>query len=328
MRLIASARAAAAALVAAALATGLAACQPKSSAAGGQPVLRIASQKGGTKSLMLASHALDGAPYRVEWSEFPSAQALIEALSANAADAGGVGDAPFMFAYAAGAPVKVVLATRSSGAGGGTAIVVPGASPIHGVADLKGRRIATGRGSIGHYLLLKALARAGLTAKDVTIVFLNPGDAKAALTSGSVDAWATWGAYIGLELLHDHGRVVVDGEGLLHGIGFEIANTTAIAGKHAELQDFLHRLTIAQHWEATHKAEYAAVLAKETGLPLDVAQYTVNQARGEAVPIDASVIDEERETLTAYAKAGVIPSAPPIDGAFDTSFNAAVTPLK
>jgi sulfonate transport system substrate-binding protein len=306
------------------LALGLAACQPK--AAPDQAVLKIASQKGGTKSLMLASHALDGAPYKVEWSEFPSAQALLEALSANAADAGAVGDAPFMFAYAAGSPIKVVLATRSSGGGGSTAILARADSPIHTAADLKGKRIATGRGSIGHYLLLKVLERAGLSPKDVTIVFLTPGDAKAAFSSGSVDAWATWGPYVGLAQLHDHTRIVADGQGLLHGIGFEVANTSAINTKHAQLEDFLRRLATAQRWEAAHKAEYAAVLAKETGLPLDVALYTVSQARGEAVPIDASVIAEERDTLDTYVKAGVIPSAPNIDGAFDASFNPAVKP--
>jgi len=122
----------------------LSACQPKLGA--DHAVLRIASQKGGTKSLLLAAHVLDGAPYKVEWSEFPSAQALLEALAAGAVDAGSVGDAPFIFAYAAGDKIKAVEATRVAAGGGGTAILVRGESPIHSGADLKGRRIGTGRG--------------------------------------------------------------------------------------------------------------------------------------------------------------------------------------
>jgi len=293
----------------------LAGCQPK--AASGQAVLRIASQKGGTKSLLLASHALDGAPYRVEWSEFPSAQALLEALGAGAVDAGAVGDAPFIFAYAAGDKIKAVEATRAAGGGGGTAVLVRAYSPIQSPAD---------RGSIGHYLLLRVLGRAGLTPKDVTLVFLNPGDARAAFTSGAVDAWVTWGSYVGLARLHDHARIVADGQGLLSGIAFEAANDAAIAGKHAELDDFLRRLAQAERWEATHKPEYAAVLARETGLPPDVALYTVSQARGVPIPIDASVTEEERATLHEYLQAGVIPQAPQIEGAFDASFNDAVKP--
>jgi len=306
------------------LALTLGACQPRS--ASDPVVLKIASQKGGTKSLVLASHVLDGAPYKVDWSEFPSAQTLLEALSAGAVDAGAVGDAPFIFAYAAGSKIKVVQATKSSGGGSSTAVLVRADSPIRTAADLKGKRIATGRGSIGHYLLLRVLERAGLTPQDVTLVFLSPGDAKAAFGSGSVDAWVTWGSYIGLAQLHDRTRILADGQGLLSGIGFEAANDAAIGAKHAELADFLHRLAQAQRWEATHKTEYATVLAKETGLPQDVALYTVSKARGVPTPIDASIIAEERETLNHYAKAGVIASAPNIDGAFDSSFNASAAP--
>ena len=300
------------------LAVGLSACHPNADTR--QPVLKIASQKGGTKSLMLASHALDGAPYTVEWSEFPSAQALLEAVSADAADAGAVGDAPFMFAYAAGSNIKAVLATRAASGGASTAVLVRADSPIRTAADLKGKRIATGRGSIGHYLLLRVLEREGLTPNDVTIVFLSPGDAKAAFNSGAVDAWVTWNPYVGLAQLHDKTRIVADGQGLLHSIGFEVASDRAIATKRAELTDFLARLAKAEAWEGDHKAEYAAVLAKETGLPEDVAVYTVSKARGVVVPIDASVVNEERDTLSHYVKAGVVTSAPNIDGAFDTSF--------
>jgi sulfonate transport system substrate-binding protein len=309
-------------LVLAALA--LAGCHPR--AASAVPVLKIASQKGGTKSLMLASHTLDGAPYKVEWSEFPSAQALLEALSAGAVDAGSVGDAPFMFAYATGAKIKAVQATRASGGGASTAILVRANSAIRTAADLKGRRIATGRGSVGHYLLLRVLETAGLTPKDVTVVFLNPGDAKAAFDSGTVDAWATWGPYVGLARLHDQTRIVADGRGLMHGIGFEAANDNAIARKRAQLTDFLARLAKAERWEGDHKAEYAAVMAKETGLPADVAFYTVSNVRSVATPINGSIIDEEKDTLGHYVKAGVITAPPDLAAALDTSFNSAAKP--
>jgi sulfonate transport system substrate-binding protein len=306
------------------LALTLGACHPRTSA--DRPVLKIASQKGGTKSLILASGVLDGAPYKVEWSEFPSAQTLLEALSAGAVDAGAVGDAPFMFAYAAGAPIKVVQATRSAGGGASTAIVVRADSVIHVAADLKGKRIATGRGSVGHYVLLRVLENAGLTPKDVTVVYLSPGDAKAALGSGSVDAWATWGPYVGFAQLHDRARILVNGEGLLHGIGFEAANTAAIGAKQAQLGDFLARLAKAQRWEASHEAEFAAVMAKETGLPDDVARYTVAKSRAVPTPIDAAVIAEEADTLKHFVKAGVITGAPDIAAAFDTRFNSAAAP--
>ena len=313
----------AAAVAAIAAALAVASCQGRKTDS--QVVLKIASQKGGTKSLVLASKALDGAPYRVEWSEFPSAQTLLEAVSAGAADAGAVGDAPFLFAYAAGSKIKVVMATRASAGGSSTAILVREGSPIRTPADLKGKTIATGRGSIGHYLALRVLEQAGLSVGDVKFVFLSPGDAKAAFASGSIDAWSTWGSYVGFARLHDHVRVLADGRGLLSGVGYEAASDAAIAGKREALADFLGRLTKAQAWESTHQADYAAVLAKETGLPVDVALFTVSQARGVPTPIDTSIKEEALATLGHFVKAGVIPATPNIEGAFDPSFNAAVT---
>jgi sulfonate transport system substrate-binding protein len=292
--------------------------------ASGDVVLKIAGQKGATRALMEVSHALDGAPYKVEWSEFPSAQTLLEALNADAADAGIVGDAPFMFAYASGAQIKVVSAYHAGGGGGSTAIVVPGASPIHAIADLRGRKIATGKGSIGHYLLLRVLEKAGLKPTDVTILYLSPGDAKAALAAGSIDAWATWNPYVALGVLHGGDRVLINGQGLLHPVGFEAATQTAIAAKRPQLDDFLRRLATAERWESAHTADYAAVLAKDTGLPLDVAQVTVNSQRPTPVSMDAALIADEQDTLAHFKGAGVIDAAPDVAGAFDTGFNDAV----
>ena len=312
----------------AATAVMAAACQKNAEApqAGAPVVLKIASQKGGTRALMEASHALDGAGYKVEWSEFPSAQTLLEALADGAVDAGAVGDAPFMFAYSSGAKIKVVQAYRASAGGASTAVVVRNGSPIRSIADLKGKLIATGKGSIGDYLLLRVLEQAGLKPSDVTTVYLAPGDAKAALAAGSVDAWATWNPYVALATLHGDARVLVDGRGLLHAIGFEAASQGAIQSKSAQLADFLHRLAKAEQWESQHQDEFATRLAKETGLPADVAHVTIANQRPTAVPIDPSVVAEEKETLAHFQAAGLIDKAPAVEGAFDTDFKGAVRP--
>jgi sulfonate transport system substrate-binding protein len=314
-------------LIAAAF-VGLTGCHrvASSASAGDAVVLKVASQRGGTRAIMEASGVLDGAPYKVEWSEFPSAQTLLEALSAGAVDAGAVGDAPFMFAYASGSKIKAVQAVKSDGSAASTAIVIPAHSPIKTVGDLRGRRVATGRGSIGHYLLLLALERAGLKPSDVTVVYLAPGDAKAAMASGSVDAWATWGSYIDLAITRDHARILIDSRGYLSGIAFEAANEHAIATKRAQLDDFLHRLARAQVWAKDHEDLYAHALAIDTGLPLDIAQATVVRERRLAVPIDAAVEAEEVDTLAHFRAAGVIDKPIDVHAALDPSFNDAVRP--
>jgi NitT/TauT family transport system substrate-binding protein len=60
------------------------------------------------------------------------------------------------------------------------------------VAALKGKKIGVEVGFVGHLLVLKALEKAGLTEKDVTLVNVPTNDTPMALASGDVDAIAAW----------------------------------------------------------------------------------------------------------------------------------------
>lgn len=290
----------------------------------GETVLKVGSQRGGTKAILVASGALEGVPYRIEWSEFPAAQPLLEAVGAGAVDLGEAGDAPFLFAYASGAKIKAVQAGKSGGSS--TALLVRKDSPIRGLADLRGKKIATGRGSIGHYLLLRLLEEAGLKPTDVQVVFLNPGDAKAAFTSGAIDGWVTWGSYVALAKLHDDATILADGEGRLSGYGFEAASEAAIAGKRPQVEDFLRRLAKARRWAGEHPREFATALSQETGLQPDVALYTVQHYRIAPTQIDDAAVAEATAVLDRFKAAGAAASTRDPAGAFDRSFNAAIAP--
>jgi len=54
--------------------------------------------------------------------------------------------------------------------------------------DLRGKRIATTKGTTPHYFLELFLEKHGLKSQDVAIVFMKSGELLAALTSGQVDA--------------------------------------------------------------------------------------------------------------------------------------------
>ena len=62
------------------------------------------------------------------------------------------------------------------------------------------------------------------------------------------------------------------------------------------------------------------MLAKETGLPIDVARFTVNRDL-ETVAMDARVQNDLRNVLRLYQTAGATPGKRPIAQAFDTSFD-------
>jgi sulfonate transport system substrate-binding protein len=272
-----------------------------------ESVLRVGDQRGNARALMEAAGVLADLPYRLEWSEFPAAAPLLEALNAGAIDAGGVGDAPFTFAAAAGVPVKAYLAFRNRQ--DGLAILVTQASPIRSVADLKGKRIATNRGSIGHQLVLAALEEAGLPANAVTLSFLPPADAKIALASGSVDAWSTWEPYTSTAELAGLARVVRDGNGITPGLSFAVASDGALRTKRALLADFGRRLVKAREWALVDPAPYAAVWSKLIGLPEAVPLRWFSRAQYRAVPIDAGVIADEQRNIDLYVRSGLIPQA-------------------
>lgn len=115
---------------------------------------------------------------------------MLEALNVGAVDFGLTGEAPPVFAQAAGA--QLVYIANEPPAPQGEAILVAKDSPIKSVKDLKGKKVALNKGSNVHYLLVKALEEAGLKYSDIQPVYLPPADARAAFSKGAVDAWVIW----------------------------------------------------------------------------------------------------------------------------------------
>jgi sulfonate transport system substrate-binding protein len=284
------------------------------------PVLRVGDQKGGVKSLMEASGALDGIEHQIDWTIFPAAAPLLEALNAGAIDCGGVGDAPFAFARAAGVRVKVISATRSSGAS--TALLVPAGSTAQTLADLKGRTIGTGKGSVGHFLVVAARDRAGLSAADLKLAFLSPADAKAAFVAGAIDAWSTWSQYVYLAVAQNKARILLDGQGLMSGLSYQVATERAIGEKRDLLRNFTDRMEKALHWGLANVDAYATAWANETGVPYEVSRQTLLARGFSPAPIDAAMITDQQHTIDVYVKEAVLPARYDAALGFDTSFNA------
>ncbi|MGF6934762.1 sulfonate transport system substrate-binding protein [Paraburkholderia sp. UCT70] len=280
--------------------------------------LKVGDQQLQTRGILEASGQLNNLPYKIEWFNFPAAQPLGEALNAGAIDVGGLGDAPLIFAYAAGARVRAVAATRSIPRD--LAIVVPDGSPIKTAADLKGKRIATTRGSIGHYLAIATLERAGIKLSDVSLRFMQPADAKAALASGNVDAWSTWDPYVALAEQKDHDRSIANGIDLSSGLSFQAATQTSIKHKHAEIADFLKRVAAGQRWALAHPDEVAAMQSKVTGLPPDVLKTVYQRAQLHPVAIDDGLIAEQQKTADLYHRADVIKTRLDVTPSFDRRF--------
>lgn len=283
-------------------------------------LLRAGDQKGGLQALLEAAGELKNLAYDIKWSEFPAAAPLAEALNADAVDFGPIGDAPLLFTLAAGSRIKAFAVNRSDAYG--TGILVAPNSPLKAAADLKGKSVATNRGSIGHFVTLKALESVGLNVNDIQLRFLPPADAKLALTQGSVDAWATWEPYTALAETGGHARVLVNGRGLWSGLSYLAATDSALRDKREVLKDFKARVERAQIWSYKHGSDYGTALAKIIGIPVEAAKLQFERRDTKWLDLDAQVIAEQQRTADFYLNEGLIKQRLDVRDTFDTGFNA------
>jgi len=283
-------------------------------------VLRVGDQKGGNRSLLEISGLAKDLPYKIEWSEFPAAAPILEAINAGALDVGYTGDLSFLTVYASGAPIKAIGGTRSDART--QAILVRGDSPIKSAADLKGKRLAGTRGGWGQFLINATLEKAGSRIEDATFAPLGPVDAKIALLAGSIDAWAVWEPYISYATLKDKARVVADGEGLTPTITFIVASDNAIATKRAAVQDLVQRLNKARLWSLDHLAEYAKSTAELTKLPEDVLLAAYTAQKTSPIAIDEAVVKEVQAASDRATRYGILGKTLDVSKAVDRSFTA------
>jgi sulfonate transport system substrate-binding protein len=292
----------------------------------GEELLRVSSQKASLKILLEAAGELKDMPYRIEFASFGAAAPTAEALAAGAVDIGTLGDAPFVFAAGAGAPLKTVGVVRVQVTQTAVAIVVNQDSPLRDAAALKGKKITTTRGSIGHYLALAALRGAGLTGKDAQFIFLQPAESRSLLANGEADAWATWDPYTSMSQIEGCTRVLVSGEGLFAGNMLLVANDAAIRGKPTLLRDFLQRLARAYVWANANEPAFSAIQARYSGLPVEIHSRSNRYSQPHRVPIDAGVIADVQRTAELYRAEGIISRPFDASGFFAPQFNQELPP--
>lgn len=295
-----------------------------SALAASQVTLRLGDVKGDRFAALKASGELNNLPYDLKLTAFDSGAPVQEALNAGALDVGFTGDLPFLFVYAAGAPVKAVGAWQNNP--DSIALLTRPDSGVHSLQDLKGKQIAVNRGGWGHYLLLGLLEKAGLKPGDVTLRYLNPVDGRAALSAGSVAAWAPWEPYIATST-HVDGTVRVPGgggRGIMSGYSYALARNEALADpqKRQAIADLLTRLAKAQIWAQQHPQQFAEVLAKTLSMPTAITQSWIADAQIRPVIFDRSLIPSLQKSADFFHRYQVLPQAIDVTPAFDFSLSA------
>jgi sulfonate transport system substrate-binding protein len=275
-------------------------------------VVRIGYQKSGALLLMKNEGSLEKSlgplGYRVEWKEFPSGPPLLEALNAGSLDVGHSGDAPLIFAQAAGIAFEYIGATSPAPESAG--IVVPKPSTIQAVSGLRGKRVAFAKGSSSHFLLARALAEAGLSFNDIKPVYLQPSEARAALQSGSVDAWAIWDPYYAAAEVDGEARVLRNGEGLSAHREFYFARKDFLAAHPETVAPLLAALRETGERALKDPAATAKFLASKLGVGEAVMlKSELRKPRYGAEPMSPESIGEQQQVADMFFQLGIVPKA-------------------
>lgn len=273
-------------------------------------VLRIGFQK--SASLLTLQKAQDTLEKRltpqgvaVKWVEFPAGPQLLEGLNVGSIDVGFVGEAPPIFAQAAGA--NFVYIGNDPAAPRAEAIVVAKDSPIRSVADLKGRKVALNRGSNVHYLLVKLLEKHGLKYGDVQPVFLPPADARAAFERGAVDAWAIWDPFTSAAELQAGARVLADATGVAPNHAYYLAERS-FAERFPQVIRTLFDDTVERGaWIKANLKEAARLIAPLQGLPVEVVESALSRYEFKVTPLTPEVVNAQQQIADTFFELKLIP---------------------
>ncbi|UBU18575.1 ABC transporter substrate-binding protein [Nonomuraea gerenzanensis] len=263
-----------------------------------------------TKVALQLSGELDSFSFDIEWANLSGGPQTSEAFRADALDVGAVAEIPPIHAVWTGLPVKIVasryrkdpLAHPTYELG-----IAPGVH-VRSLRDLRGKKIAYSPGQAQGALVLKALKKAGLSKRDVTLVELpSTGDVYPnALASKQVDVAPIGGVNI-KRYLTKFGR---DGATTIpHGLRDDPAHlyvrtsTLRDPAKAAAIREYVAAWARAAQWAYEHPEEWIeGYYVKDQGLTAADGEYLVEQAGEPDLPADWSqAVQRHQETVDILA---------------------------
>ncbi|MCU0885653.1 MAG: aliphatic sulfonate ABC transporter substrate-binding protein [Beijerinckiaceae bacterium] len=281
------------------------------------PVSLVLKERG------ILENALKAEGIAVRWVQSAGSNKALEFLNAGSLDFGSTAGAAALIARVNGNPIRsVYVYSRPEW----TALVTTPKSGIKTVADLKGKRVAVTRGTDPHIFLVRALAEAKLTERDVRLVLLQHQDGRLALERGDVDAWA------GLDPLMAAAEIET-GAVLFHRKAAD--NTWGILNVREEfaqknpalVRTVLKAYEEARKWSVENPAELTRLLVSFTKLPEPVVARQLQRTELTHGAIGSAQIETIVAAGEALKQAGILPATTDIqaavDGLLDRRFTAA-----
>ena len=214
--------------------------------------------------------------YQIEWKNFTSGAPLTSEMVAGKLDIGSMADFPGALNGAtfqkAGRKSVFINVLSGSTIGSGNGIVVPKASSVQSLADLKGKTISVPFASTAHGLLLRAVKAQGWDPeKDITIVTQAPEIAGPALQANKIDAHADFVPFAELFPYRGYARKIYDGSQADAATFHGTLADAEYARKYPEIVVAFERAAIeADRLFAAEPEKYSELVAKNTGIDAEV----------------------------------------------------------
>ncbi len=273
--------------------------------------LRIGYQRSSTLVALLKQdgaleQALAPLDVTVSWHEFTSGLPIMEALNAGQIDVSAdVADTVPIFAQAARA--KITYIAQEAASPTAQAILVSADSPIRSVADLKGRTVAVTKGAGSHFLLLAALAKAGVPFKGIKPAYLAPADGRGALSGGSVEAWVAWDPFLAAAEQQAGARILANGEGLASYKRYYLAADSYVAQRADVLTLLFAKLRETGAWVKANPAPAAERLAALWKIEPGIVQRANERRSYRVEPVTREGLSEQQTIADAFRAEGLLP---------------------
>ena len=276
--------------------------------------LRIGYQKSSTLISLLKSNgdlekALAKQDVSISWHEFPNGQPLLEALNVGNIDVSAdVADTVPVFAQAAGA--QLTYFAQEAPSPSAQAIIVRDDSPLRSVGQLKGKKVAVTKAAGSHYLLLAALAKAGLKFSDIEPAYLTPADGRAAFENRKVDAWVTWEPFLSGAQQQLPTRTLADGQQLADYQRYYLTSTAFAKNNPQVLAVVFDELVKTGDWLRANPRAAAQVLSPLWGGLAPAIVEQANARRSYQVRlVQPQSLKEQQKIADAFVAEGLLPKA-------------------
>ena len=251
--------------------------------------------------------------YNLDVSVFDGGNLALEALTANQIDISRTSEIPPLFAAQAadGGNFQIVAVLNDRITTVDQEVLVGPDSKITSVAELKGKKVGYTKATTAHYFLYEFLKDAGLTFNDVEVVEINPSDGAAALLSGDIDAFASFGN--GIVAAKENGaKVIADGNDKLSGYFPIVVAKSALEDeeKRKAVIEYIADLNQAYQWIGEKPDAWAEASAEKSGKTVEKSLSDIkaglSQTDSKVLTINNDIIASGQKIADAFYELGVL----------------------